>query len=133
MVLAASAGFDQVHRNFHNRCVNALPAPWDDHYVLRAVCLANDAEFEAIIDGGVRSVRLAQKEVSRLVMYFDSVADALAMSGHGVFVWGAYSISFVIIFFVLLRPVMSIRTLNAGIRQEAQRKQSAQVAQRNAS
>ena len=54
-------------------------------------------------------------------MYFDSVADALAMGGHGVFVWGAYGISFVIIFFVLLRPVMSIRTLNAGIRQEALR------------
>ena len=35
--------------------------------------------------------------------------------------WGAYGISFVIIFFVLLRPVMSIRTLNAGIRQEALR------------
>ena len=51
-------------------------------------------------------------------MYFDSVADALTMGGHGVFVWGAYGISFVIIFFVLLRPVMSIRTLNAGIRQE---------------
>ena len=67
-------------------------------------------------------------------MYFDSVADALAMGGHGVFVWGAYGISFVIIFFVLLRPVMSIRTLNAGIRrQEALRKQSAQVAQENAS
>lgn len=66
-------------------------------------------------------------------MYFDTVADALAMGGHGVFVWGAYGISFVIIFFVLLRPVMSIRTLNAGIRQEALRKQSAQVAQQNAS
>ena len=66
-------------------------------------------------------------------MYFDSVADALAMGGHGAVVWGAYGISFVIIFFVLLRPVMSIRTLNASIRQEALRKQSAQVAQENAS
>ena len=76
---------------------------------------------------------MAQQVVSRLVLYFDSVADALAMSGHGVFVWGAYIISFVIIFFVLMRPVMSIRTLNAGIRQEALRKQSAQAAQQNAS
>ena len=66
-------------------------------------------------------------------MYFDSVADALTMGGHGAFVWGAYGISFVIIFFVLLRPVMSIRTLNANIRQEAARKQSAKVAQENAS
>ena len=66
-------------------------------------------------------------------MYFDSVADALTMGGHGAFVWGAYGISFVIIFFVLLRPIMSIRTLNADIRQEALRKQSAQVAQENAS
>ncbi len=66
-------------------------------------------------------------------MYFDSVADALAMGGHGAFVWGADVITFLIIFFVLLRPVMSIRTLNAGIRQEAARKQSAQFAQENAS
>ena len=66
-------------------------------------------------------------------MYFDSVADALAMGGNGAFVWGAYGISSVIIFFVLLRPVMSIRALNARIRQEAVRKQSAQVAQQNAS
>ena len=66
-------------------------------------------------------------------MCFDSMADALAMGGHGAFVWGAYGITFLIIFFVLLRPVMSIRTLNAGIRQEAARKQSAQFAQENAS
>ena len=66
-------------------------------------------------------------------MYFDSVADALAMGGHGPFVWGAYGISLVIIFFVVLRPVMSIRTLNTGIRQEALIKQSAQVAKKNAS
>jgi heme exporter protein CcmD len=66
-------------------------------------------------------------------MYFDSVADALAMGGHGAFVWGAYGITFVIIFFMLLRPVMFICSLNAGIRQEALGKQSAQVAQENAS
>ena len=76
---------------------------------------------------------MAQQEAGGLIMYFDSVADALAMGGHGPFVWGAYGISFVIIFFVLLRPVMSIRALNAGIRQKALRKQSAQVAQKNAS
>lgn len=66
-------------------------------------------------------------------MYFDSVADALAMGGHGAFVWGAYGITFLIVFLVLLRPVMSIRALNAGIRQEALRKQGAQVASENAS
>lgn len=66
-------------------------------------------------------------------MYFDSVADALAMGGHGVFVWGAYGITFLIVFLVLLRPVMSIRALNASIRQEALRKQGAQVAPENAS
>jgi len=66
-------------------------------------------------------------------MYFDSVADALAMGGHGAFVWGAYGITFLIIFFVLLRPVMSTRRLNAGIREEALRKRSAKGAQRNAS
>ena len=76
---------------------------------------------------------MAQQEASDLVMYFDSVADALAMGGHGAFVWGAYGITFVIIFFVLLRPVMSIRSLNVGIRRGALRKQSAQVVQENAS
>ena len=76
---------------------------------------------------------MAQQEASGLDMYFDSVTDALAMDGHGAFVWGAYGITFVIIFFVLLRPLMSIRSLNDGIRQEAQRKQRAQVAQENAS
>ena len=66
-------------------------------------------------------------------MYFDSVADALAMGGHGAFVWGAYGITFLIVFIVLLRPIISIRALNAGIRQEALRKQSAKVAPENAS
>jgi heme exporter protein CcmD len=55
------------------------------------------------------------------------------MGGHGAFVWGAYGITFLIVFLVLLRPVMSIRALNAGIRQEALRKQGAQVAPENAS
>lgn len=66
-------------------------------------------------------------------MYFDSAADALAMGGHGAFVWGAYGITFLIVFLVLLRPVMSIRALNASIRQEALRKQGAQVAAENRS
>lgn len=30
-------------------------------------------------------------------MYFHSVADFLAMGGHGFFVWSAYGISFVLI------------------------------------
>ena len=76
---------------------------------------------------------MAQQEAGGLIMYFDSVADALAMGGHGPFVWGAYGMSFAIIFFVLLRPVMTIRTLNAGIRQESLRKQSAQVVHENVS
>ena len=66
-------------------------------------------------------------------MYFDSVADALTMGGHGIFVWGAYGITFLIVFLVLMRPVMSIRALNASIRQEALRKQGAQVAAENRS
>lgn len=37
-------------------------------------------------------------------MYFESLAAALAMDGHGVFVWSAYLITLVVIVIMLYGP-----------------------------
>lgn len=37
-------------------------------------------------------------------MYFESLAAALAMDGHGVFVWSAYLITLVVIVVMLYGP-----------------------------
>ncbi len=37
-------------------------------------------------------------------MYFDSVSAALAMGGHGAFVWSAYLISTLVVIATLLGP-----------------------------
>lgn len=37
-------------------------------------------------------------------MYFDSFQAAMAMDGHGVFVWSAYGISVLVLALLLLRP-----------------------------
>ena len=38
-------------------------------------------------------------------MYFDSLGAALAMDGHGAYVWSAYAISLVVVVLILLVPV----------------------------
>ena len=37
-------------------------------------------------------------------MYFDSVSAALAMDGHGAFVWAAYLIALVVVAILLVAP-----------------------------
>lgn len=37
-------------------------------------------------------------------MYFDSLGAALAMDGHGAFVWSAYLITMVVLAMILLAP-----------------------------
>jgi heme exporter protein D len=37
-------------------------------------------------------------------MYFDSLGAALAMDGHGAYVWSAYAISLVVVALILLVP-----------------------------
>lgn len=37
-------------------------------------------------------------------MYFESLAAALQMDGHGAFVWSAYLITLGVIFFILYAP-----------------------------
>ncbi|MGB0765236.1 MAG: heme exporter protein CcmD, partial [Luminiphilus sp.] len=39
-------------------------------------------------------------------MYFDSVTAALNMEGHGAFVWSAYGITFLVLAFMLLQPLL---------------------------
>lgn len=37
-------------------------------------------------------------------MYFESLGAALAMDGHGAYVWSAYAISLVVVVLMLLVP-----------------------------
>ena len=37
---------------------------------------------------------------------FESIADFIAMNGHGPFVWAAYAITFVVLIFLLISPLM---------------------------
>ncbi len=37
-------------------------------------------------------------------MYFDSINAAVAMEGHGVYVWSAYAITLVVVLLILLAP-----------------------------
>tara|TARA_R110002167_G_scaffold82282_4_gene224547 strand:- start:1296 stop:1499 length:204 start_codon:yes stop_codon:yes gene_type:complete len=39
-------------------------------------------------------------------MYFDSFADFVAMGGHALYVWLAYSIALVIIAFNVISPIL---------------------------
>jgi heme exporter protein D len=37
---------------------------------------------------------------------FESVADFIAMNGHGPFVWSAYAITFAVLIFLLVSPLL---------------------------
>ena len=54
-------------------------------------------------------------------MYFDSVTAALTMDGHGAFVWSAYVITFLVLAFMLVQPLLRGRRLARAIRAEQQR------------
>ena len=55
-------------------------------------------------------------------MYFDSVTAALNMEGHGAFVWSAYGITFLVLAFMLLQPLLRGRRLAQAIQSEQRRK-----------
>lgn len=59
-------------------------------------------------------------------MYFDSVNAALTMEGHGAFVWSAYVITFLVLAFMLVQPLLRGRRLAQAIRAE-QRRQAADL------
>jgi heme exporter protein D len=56
-------------------------------------------------------------------MYFDSVAAALQMDGHGGFVWSAYVIALLVIALLLVVPLRREKRLIRQLRAELRRRQ----------
>jgi len=54
-------------------------------------------------------------------MYFDSVAAALTMDGHGPYVWSAYAITLIVIAVLVLSPIIRKRRLLRELRGELRR------------
>lgn len=52
-------------------------------------------------------------------MQFESFSEAMAMGGHGPFVWGAYAITLVVVLISLLKPWLATRRLQSAIRQRS--------------
>jgi heme exporter protein D len=42
---------------------------------------------------------------------FESLADFIAMSGHGPYVWASYAITFVALIFLLVNPLLQKKAL----------------------
>ena len=57
-------------------------------------------------------------------MQFDSFSAAVTMGGHGGFVWAAYAITSVVILVMIVRPVLSTRSMQDTIQREFERKQA---------
>lgn len=56
-----------------------------------------------------------------MTFQFESVADFIAMSGHGPYVWACYGITLFVVVYLLLSPVRQSATLKKQItRQYAQ-------------
>ncbi len=60
-------------------------------------------------------------------MQFDSFSDAIAMGGHGPYVWGAYVITLVVVMIILLRPIVATRQLQGEIRRASARQFAEEV------
>ncbi|MFK7975055.1 MAG: heme exporter protein CcmD [Halioglobus sp.] len=63
-------------------------------------------------------------------MYFDSVAAALEMEGHGGFVWAAYAITFFVLVLIVALPLRRrrrvLRQLDGQMRRETAVSQAGQ-------
>ncbi|MFT4874377.1 heme exporter protein CcmD [Congregibacter sp.] len=59
-------------------------------------------------------------------MYFDSFAAALAMDGHGPYVWSAYALTLVVIALLILLPIVRKRRLLRELRGEHRRNRQAE-------
>ena len=57
-------------------------------------------------------------------MYFDSFSAALAMDGHGVYVWSAYLIATAAIALILILPKRKERQILARLAGELRRQQA---------
>ena len=64
-------------------------------------------------------------------MQFDSFSDAIAMGGHGPYVWGAYAITLVVVMIILVRPIMATRQLRGEIRRASARQSAQSVSSEN--
>ena len=64
-------------------------------------------------------------------MQFDSLSDAIAMGGHGPYVWGAYAITLVVVMIILVRPIMATRQLQGEIRRASARQSAQSVSSEN--
>ncbi|WP_439100538.1 heme exporter protein CcmD [Congregibacter sp.] len=62
-------------------------------------------------------------------MYFDSVSAALAMDGHGPYVWAAYGLTLVVLSLLILSPAMRKRRLLRELRGEYRRQQQKEAQQ----
>jgi heme exporter protein D len=58
-------------------------------------------------------------------MQFDSLAAALAMEGHGAYVWSVYLIAVLVVTFLLLGPVLRSRRILLERRGDLRREQAA--------
>ncbi|MEH6823967.1 MAG: heme exporter protein CcmD [Motiliproteus sp.] len=56
-------------------------------------------------------------------MHFNSFADFIAMGGHGLYVWLAYSIALVVIVFNVLSPILRKRQFIAEYKRRLKREQ----------
>jgi len=65
-------------------------------------------------------------------MYFDSLQAALAMGGHGAYVWSAYGITALVVVQLLLWPWRMQRRLLREVRGEQRRKQGSATGAREA-
>lgn len=54
-------------------------------------------------------------------MYFDNVAAALTMDGHGPYVWGAYGLALAVIALLVASPLNRKRRLIQELRGEHRR------------
>lgn len=57
-----------------------------------------------------------------MTFQFDSLASFMAMNGHGPFVWASYGITFVVLVYLLVSPVLQRR---AFFRQQAKQQRIA--------
>jgi heme exporter protein D len=56
-------------------------------------------------------------------LYFDSVAAAISMDGHGAFVWSAYFITSVAVAFMMISPRIKERRLLRQLAGDIRRQQ----------
>lgn len=63
------------------------------------------------------------------MIYFRSVEAALAMDGHGAYVWGAYGLTLLVIVVLLAVPLRRSRTARRRVMAELSRQTSADTEQ----